>query len=202
MGLAWAKCGPQRKSRQSSGVSSSAENGSAKGGWVAASKAGAFCWQQKQHFIGLFLMYPVPSGIQDQSGTASCQDGSSAEPWVASYTLHQLWDDLHAPKDVMVLSQAGSALKDHRNMCLVHKIEGRKGGIRQEVMFDVFISNDKNKSDSNVTFFQNRSLFGVGCQSVLGMICKIYRICVWPNGSFFFFHLPPFCFMLQGCSCM
>lgn len=53
---------------------------------------------------------------------------------MASYTLHQLWDDLHAPKDVTVLSQAGSALKDHRNMSLVHKIEGRKGSIRLEVV--------------------------------------------------------------------
>lgn len=90
-----------------------------------------------------------------------------------------------------VLSQTGSALKDHRNMCPLHKIEARKGGIRQEVMFDVFISNDKNKSDSNVTFFTNRSLFGVGWQSVLGVICKIYRICVQLNDGFFF-HLPPF----------
>lgn len=102
MGLAWAKPGPQGKSRQSSGASSSAENASVKGGWVAASKAGAFCWQQK-HFIGMFLMYL--SGIPDQSGTASCQNDSSGEPLVASYTLHQLWDVLHAPKGVTVLSQ-------------------------------------------------------------------------------------------------
>ena len=115
---------------------------------------------------------------------------------MASYTLHQLWDDLHAPKDVTVLSQAISTLKDHKNMCPVHKIEARKGGIRQEVMFDVFVSNDKTRSDSNVTFFPNRSLFGVGCQSVLGVICKIYRICVWLNDGFFFFHLPLFCFVL------
>lgn len=94
---------------------------------MAASKAGAFCWQQKQHFIGMFLMYL--SGIPDQSGTASCQNDSSGEPLVASYTLHQLWDVLHAPKSVTVLSQAGSAVKDHRNMCPVCKIEARKGGI-------------------------------------------------------------------------
>lgn len=29
-------------------------------------------------------------------------------------------------------------------------------------MFDVFISNEKNKGDSNVTFFPDRSLSGVG----------------------------------------
>lgn len=58
-------------------------------------------------------------------------------------------------ENVMVLSQAGSALKDHRNMRPVHKTETRKGSIRQEVMFYVPIYNDKNKSDSNVTFFPN-----------------------------------------------
>jgi len=46
VGLAWAKRGPQGKSRRSSGASSSAEDGSVKGGWVEASKAGSFCWQQ------------------------------------------------------------------------------------------------------------------------------------------------------------
>lgn len=119
---------------------------------------------------------------------------------MASYTLQQLQDDLKAPKNVTVLSQTNSALKDHRNMCPVHKVEARKEGMRQEVMFDVFISNDKNKSDSNVTFFQNRSLFGVGCQCVLGAICKIHRTCVWLKDGFFFFH--PFHFVLQRCTCM
>lgn len=81
-------------------------------------------------------------------------------------------DILHMPsvmglfahtENVTVLSQAGSALKDHRNRHPVHKTETRKEGIRQEVMFDVPISNDKNKSDSNVAFFPNSNLFGVAC---------------------------------------
>lgn len=67
MGKAW----PAGQKPAESGASSSTEDGSVKGGWVAASKAGAFCWQQKQHFVGLFLMYF--SGIQDQSGTAPCR---------------------------------------------------------------------------------------------------------------------------------
>lgn len=67
MGLAWAKCGPQGKSQQSSGTSS-AEDGSVKGEWVAANKASAFCWQQKQRFVDLFLIYL--SDIQGHSGTA------------------------------------------------------------------------------------------------------------------------------------
>lgn len=46
-------------------------------------------------------------------------------------------------------------------------------------MFDVFMSNDKNRSDSNVTFFPNRSLFGVGCQSVLVRdMQSIQNLCV------------------------
>lgn len=46
-------------------------------------------------------------------------------------TLHtsSVWDNLHAPRNVTVLSQAGSALKDYRNMCPVHKVEAKKGAI-------------------------------------------------------------------------
>lgn len=70
-------------------------------------------------------------------------------------------------------------------------------------MFDVFLSNDKNKSDSNVTFFQNRSLFGVGCQCVLGAICKIHRICVAKRWFLFLSSCAVlFHFVLQECSYM
>lgn len=136
------------------------------------------------------------AGIQGQSGTPYLPGWQLSRAMGGILMLHQLWNDLHTPKDATVLSQAVSALKEHRNVCSVHKIEARKGCIRQEVMFDVFVPNDKNRSDSNVTFFPNRSIFGVGCQSVLGVICKMYRICVWLNDGFFFFHLPPFLFVL------
>lgn len=193
MGLAWAKHSPQGKSWHSSGTSSSAENSSVKGGWQCLLLAAE-----------TVLRRPVPYVPFQYSESEWCRilPGWQLSRAMGGILLHQLRDDLHAPKDVMVLSQAGSALKDHRNMCPVHKTEASKGGIRQEVMFDVFISNDKNKSDSNVTFFPNRSLFGVGCQSVLGVISNIHKICVWLNDGFCFFHLPPFCFVLQGCSCM
>lgn len=83
----------------------------------------------------------------------------------ATLNTSSVWGSLHTPQDITVLSQAGSAPKDHRNMYPVHKVEAKKGAIMQEWMFDVFISNEKNKGDSNVTFFPDRNLFGVGFSS-------------------------------------
>lgn len=194
-----SKAWPKGQKPGDRGASSSPEDSGMMEGWVTARRASPSCWQQKRCAVGL----PVPRALALSSGQ---EQHYILRGWQRGRASGGI---LHAPavtggsegtKNVTVLSQTSSALKDHRNMCPAHEAEARKEGMRQEVMFDVFVSNDKNKSDSNVTFFQNRSLFGVGCQCVLGAICKLHRTCVWLKDGFFFFHL--FHFVLQRCTCV